>query len=111
MQATAILADNGIEATVVVTPWINRVDISWLRKTLGSLPLVVTIENHYTESGAGSYYAKSMANSGLLYNRKVITLGLNELPVCGFNDEVLAFHGLSADMLASTIIQNHSSKT
>ena len=111
MQAAAILADNGIEATVVVTPWINRIDISWLGKTLGSLPLIVTLENHYTESGAGSYYAKSMANSGLLHNRKVLTLGLNELPVCGRNDEVLAFHGLRADMLASTIIQKHSSKS
>ena len=111
MQAAAILADNGIEATVVVTPWINRIDMSWLGETLGSLPLVVTLENHYTESGAGSYYAKSMANSGLLHNRKVLTLGLNELPVCGRNDEVLAFHGLRADMLASTIIQKHSSKS
>jgi transketolase len=110
MQAAAILADNGIEATIVVTPWINRIDISWLGKTLGSLPLVVTLENHYTESGAGSYYAKSMANSGLLHNRKVLTLGLNELPVCGSNDEVLAFHGLRADMLASKIIQKYSSQ-
>ena len=91
MQSAAILADNGIEATIVVTPWINKVDISWLKRTLASLPFVVTLENHYTESGAGSYYTKLMANSGLLHNRKVLTMGINELPVCGSNDEVLAF--------------------
>lgn len=111
IQAAEILADKGIEATIIVTPWINRIDISWLRKTLGSTPLVVTLENHYTESGVGSYYTKLMANFGLLYNRKVLTLGINELPVCGSNDEVLAFHGLNADMLASKIIQGHSSKS
>ena len=34
MQAAEILADNGIETTVVVTPWINRIDMSWLAKYL-----------------------------------------------------------------------------
>ena len=111
MQAAEILADNGIETTVVVTPWINRIDMSWLSKILGNLPLVVTLENHYTESGAGSYYVKAMANSGLLNNRKVLTLGVNELPICGSNDEVLDFHGLSADKLAITLIKKHSSKS
>jgi len=110
MKAAEILADKGIEATVIVTPWINRIDMSWLEKMLGTLPFVVTLENHYTESGAGSCYVTSMANSGLLTNRKVLSLGINELPVCGRNEEVLDYHGLSADKLANTIISNHSSK-
>ncbi|MDA9030962.1 transketolase [Candidatus Pseudothioglobus singularis] len=111
MQTAEILADNGIESTILVTPWINRIDTSWLRRILGNLPLVVTLENHFTESGAGSYYVKSMANSGLLKNRKVLTLGVDELPACGSNDEVLAFHGLTANMLASNIIEKHLSQS
>jgi transketolase len=110
MKAAEILADKGIEATVIVTPWINRIDMSWLEKMLGTLPFLVTLENHYTESGAGSCYVTSMANSGLLTNRKVLSLGINELPVCGRNEEVLDYHGLSADKLANTIIASHSSK-
>ena len=51
-----------------------------------------------------------MATKGLLSNKKSLILGVEELPQCGRNDEVLEYHGLSAQQIAKKIIQNFHKK-
>ena len=67
--------------------------------------MIVTLENHYTESGAGSLYISKMASAGLLINKKALNIGIEELPQCGRNDEVLKYHGLTAKQIAERIIK------
>ena len=102
-EASSILQNQGLSVKVIATPWINKVDLEWLENAIGNTSMIATLENHYTESGAGSVYISKMASSGLLKDKKVLSIGLDELPVCGRNEEVLDFHGLLPVQIAEKI--------
>ena len=71
--------------------------------------MIGTLENHYRESGVGSLYISEMASEGLLENRKTLNIGIDELPKCGRNEEVLEYHGLTAEQISKKIIQKFNS--
>ena len=108
-EASDILQSKDISVKVIATPWINKIDLDWLENAIGDTSMIVTLENHYTESGAGSVYLSKMALSGILKNKKVLSIGLDELPVCGRNEEVLSFHGLLPEQIAEKISQSFKS--
>jgi transketolase len=99
------LQQHGISATVAVTPWVNKLDPVWAKQALGCCPQVITLENHYSECGAGGFYIASMAGQGLLGNRTAHALGINSIPACGRNDEVLLAHGLAGRALVAAIME------
>jgi transketolase len=68
---------------------------------LGRFPTIITLDNHYVTLGQGVMVAASTARTRI--GADVISLGLNDVPVCGSNDEVLAHHGLDAASVARTI--------
>lgn len=103
LRAATRLDARGISTAVVVSPWVNRIDKSWLSSAVGNCRYLFTLESHYTECGAGSFYVAAMAGMGLLVNRSVSILGVTEIPACGRNDEVLAQHRLTSDLLAEDI--------
>jgi transketolase len=105
LQAATILSKKGISVAVVATPWINKINQNWIKSALGNVRHIVTLENHYTECGAGSFYITTLACLGLLSNRNAFALGVDEIPVCGRNDEVLTYHRLTGDLLASLIVE------
>ncbi len=109
LEAATLLDKKGISAAVVVTPWVNKIEPAWIQAAIGRSKCVVTLENHYTECGAGSFYITAMASLGLLTNRKVFTLGVDEVPACGKNDEVLTHHQLNGDQIANAIFEKLSS--
>ena len=76
----------------------------------GETSMVVTLENHYTESGVGSLYISNMASAGLLHNRKTLNIGIEELPQCGRNDEVLEYHGLTPVQISERILKKFHSE-
>jgi transketolase len=84
-------------------PWLNRVDIEWLRQNLHGTRHVVTIDNHYVDGGQGAFLASQMARHGLAAGRNIRCLGVTEVPHCGRNDEVLQAHGLDARSLATLV--------
>lgn len=104
-KAAKMLKQLGISVKVIVTPWINQIDTEWLGAELREISSVATLESHYSESGAGSFYLAQMARGGLLQNRKVDIWGVDEIPVCGRNEEVLAYHGLDAESLVKKVSQ------
>jgi len=55
---------------------------------------VVTLDNHYVQGGQGQMLAAAIAELGLEPAVRVTSVGVTELPECGTNDEVLAYHGL-----------------
>lgn len=109
MQAADILSEKGVNGSVIVTPWVNKIDIAWLEGVIKNTSMVVMLENQYVESGAGGHYIATMAISGLLADKKVMSMGLEELPACGRNEEVLEYHGLNASKIASAIFEKYSS--
>jgi transketolase len=93
----------GVSTRVVNLPWLNRVDPAWLRDAIGTTRAVVTLDNHYVRGGQGEMVAAAVASLGLQPSVTVSTIGVSELPECGTNDEVLAYHGLDVASLVRII--------
>jgi transketolase len=100
----------GLRVRIVNMPWLNRVDPEWLRETVGAGRPVVTLDNHYLRGGQGEMLAAAIAELGLEPAVKLTRAGVTELPECGTNDEVLAYHGLDIASLAKTIAAAASRK-
>jgi len=82
-------------------PWLNRVDVEWLRTLLANVRLVCTLDNHYVAGGQGDRLCSALAEAGLA--TRVLKLGVTDVPPCGTNAEVLRACGLDATSLAARI--------
>ena len=89
----------GVSVRLVNLPWLNRIDSSWLRETIGSCRSVVTLDNHYLHGGQGEMIGAALAELGLDSSPRLTRIGVTELPECGTNDEVLAYHRLDIPSL------------
>ena len=105
-RAADELAAHGISAAVIDLPWLNRIDDAWVSETLGRFKDVVTLDNHYLEFGQGVMVAAALARTGV--RAGVTSIGVTEVPACGTNAEVLAYHGLDAASIARTVMQAQS---
>ena len=103
VSAARTLAERGVGVKVVNLPFLNRVDQGWLHAMLGDCQLIVTLDNHYVAGGQGEFLAAQIAQLGLTGERRVIALGVREIPFCGSNDEVLRAHRLDAASLAQEL--------
>lgn len=88
------------QVRIIATPWLNRVDLDWYRSQLAGTRVLVTLENHYRASAFGSHLVTELAIGGALEGRRVLTWGLDDVPPCGRNDEVLVRLQLDAGSLA-----------
>jgi transketolase len=91
--------ETGTSIRVVNLPWLNRVDAAWLREAIGICRSVVTLDNHYLHGGQGQMIASAIAELQLDASPRVARVGVSELPECGTNDEVLAYHHLDIPSL------------
>jgi transketolase len=85
---------------IVNLPWLNRVDTGWLRQMIGDCRTVITLDNHYVHGGQGEMLAAAIAELAPSPAVRVSRIGVAELPACGTNDEVLAYHRLDVPGLA-----------
>ena len=81
---------------VVSLPWLRDVDGAWLAEVAGEAPVVV-LDNHWHVGGQGD------AVRAALNGRRVDVWGIDRVPACGTNDEVLRAHGLDADSLVARL--------
>jgi len=102
-KAAKLLASSGISAMVINMPWLNRLDAGWLARCLGNITFVVTLDNHYVQGGQGQFLLAELARSGHLGGRVTSSLGVQSLPHCGHNEEVLKAHGLDGDHIAKHV--------
>ena len=101
-KAADELAKQGISAAVIDLPWLNRVDDEWV-KTLGAFGHIVTLDNHYLEYGQGVMIGAALARTGV--RAQLSQIGLQEIPACGSNADVLAYHGLDAAGISRTVLE------
>jgi transketolase len=92
--------DMGVRATVVALPWLSGVDGGWLAQIAGDAP-VVCLDNHVLAGGQGA--AVQAAIAGVRPATRVHRIGVEGIPACGRNDEILREHGLDAPTLARII--------
>jgi transketolase len=95
--------NGGIRTRVVNLPWLNRLDPAWLRDMIGPARAIVTVDNHYLRGGQGEMIAAAIARLSLDPAVTVTAVGVEKLPECGTNDEVLAHHGLDVVSLVNVI--------
>jgi transketolase len=86
--------ETGVSIRLVNLPWLNRVDLTWLREAIGTCRSVVTLDNHYLHGGQGEMVGAAIAELALDRSPRLTRVGVASLPECGTNDEVLAYHHL-----------------
>ena len=79
-------------AALVLLPWLRDVDGAWLAGVAGGRPVVV-LDNHWIRGGQGD------AVRAALPGERVEILGIDRVPACGTNEEVLHAHGLDTASL------------
>lgn len=99
------LLKSGIRLTVIAMPWINKVNISWFKKNLKGTKQIFTFENHLKEAGAGSYFISSLSSESEFLGTKFFKIGLDNIPYCGRNDEVMKAHKLDASSVEKFILK------
>jgi transketolase len=98
-EAAERLAAEGVQVKIVNLPWLNRLDTDWLKRVIGPIRQIITLDNHYVHGGQGDMIAAAVAGLALTPVARVTRIGVTELPECGTNDEVLKYHKLDADGL------------
>ena len=101
LAAERLSSERGREVTVVNLPWLNRVDLKWLRHLIADVRVVCTLDNHYVVGGQGDRVCTALAEAGI--STRVLKLGVTDIPPCGTNAEVLRACGLDAASLAARI--------
>jgi len=101
-RAADELARQGVSAAVIDLPWLNRIDDEWVREALASFKHIVTLDNHYLEFGQGVMVGAALARTGV--RAELTQIGLKEIPACGSNADVLAYHGLDGASIAKTVL-------
>jgi len=102
-KAAELLARDGVSLKVVDFPWLNRVDRAWLASCVSGCRRVFTLDNHYVTGGQGQMLAAAMASTLPPGVEGVTSFGVEEIPHCGRNDEVLRAHRLDAESLRERI--------
>jgi transketolase len=102
VDAAALLAERGIEATVAVVSTLNPAPIEDLGRLLSRVPLALSLEAHYLAGGVGSLVCEVVAEQGL--DCRVIRCGVGSVPrgQTGSRDSLYKLYGLTAETIAQT---------
>ncbi len=95
--AAELMAAEGVDCGVLALPWLRGIDGDWLAELAGSRPLFC-LDNHYSVGGQGDAVLAALGGAVPVHK-----LGVEEVPVCGTNDEVLRAHRLDAAGVARRV--------
>jgi transketolase len=96
------LAAQGVECAVLDLPWLRDVDGAWLAELAAGAP-ILCVDNHYLNGGQGDAVAQALATQDVAPVTLVRKIGVDRVPQCGTNDEVLRAHGLDAEGIAARV--------
>lgn len=84
---------------LVALPWLRGVDGAWLAEAAqGS---IVCLDNHVVPGGQGEEVLRAVAEAAPQEAHRITLVGVDRVPECGTNDEVLQAHGLDAASLVA----------
>ena len=102
-HAVETLAKDSISAKLVALPWLNKLDAEWLEDVLKGISAAIFLDNHYSKGGQGEMLCRALAEAGI--PTRAICVGIDDIPACGLNSDVLALHGLDYTAIAATARQ------
>ena len=106
VQAADILKkERGISLKVINLPWLNQVDSDWLKVAIGGCKQVYCLDNHYVIGGQGDAVARA-ANQFASSDPSVHYIGIENIPQCGTNSEILDVTQLDAANLIKKLLEN-----
>ena len=82
---------------LIALPWLRDVDGQWIAETVPGA--IVCLDNHVLPGGQGEAVLRAVAEAAPEEAGRVSLLGIDRVPACGTNDEVLREHGLDAASL------------
>lgn len=94
----------GIRVSVINMPWLNCVEPNWVIEGLKYKKILV-IENHYVIGGLFDRVNKAFALCGIK-DVDLLCYGLESIPFCGSNEEVMNAHGFTIDNIANVLLGN-----
>lgn len=100
--ANSINAEFGQNIGVINLPWLNKIDKEWFFETIAGCNAIFSIDNHYRIGGQGDRLASVLSERA--GDQILHSFALDEVPVCGTNDEILETHGLDVDSISKSII-------
>jgi transketolase len=106
VQAADILKkERGISLKVINLPWLNQLDSDWLKVAIGGCKQVYCLDNHYVIGGQGDAVARA-ANQFASSDPSVYYIGIENIPQCGTNSEILDVTQLDAANLIKKLLEN-----
>jgi len=86
---------------VIALPWLRRIDGAWLAEA--ATGTILCLDNHVLPGGQGEAVLSAFAASAPEAAARTRLVGVDRIPECGTNDEVLRAHGLDAEGLRQRI--------
>jgi transketolase len=103
LVAADYLKKIGFGLKVVNMPWLNKIDLNWLKEIIKDQKRIFVLEDHSAVGGLGDRILNALVENGEISGREFINLGLREYPECGTPLEVLEYHHLDGKSLAKRI--------
>jgi len=103
LTAAELLSERGIELAVVNMPWLNRVDPSWLARTIADIPAVFVLEDHAPTGGLGDFLLGAIVSHSRALTRPFYKFAVEGEPACGTPVEALRHHRLDGASLARRV--------
>tara|TARA_B100001250_G_scaffold304412_1_gene266236 strand:- start:2230 stop:2799 length:570 start_codon:yes stop_codon:yes gene_type:complete len=104
-KAKEQLLKNNINPKLISFPWLNKFSSKWIKKQIENFKHIITIDDHYIEGGFGEKFISNTIKNIDSSHIKVTNIGIDEIPHSGTNEEVIDYHGLSANKLKQKIIK------
>lgn len=102
LKAAELLAENGIEATVVSMHTIKPLDNGLILDLTQTTGAIITVEEHSVNGGLGEACASLLLQHG--YNKPFKIMGIpDEYTVTGSQVEILNHYGISAEGITSVV--------
>jgi len=107
-HAALNLNQRGISVRLINLPWLNQINEKWLMEIIAGCKIIFTLDNHQIAGGQGQQIAAILGK----HTNKIPMqhFGINEIPVCGTNDEVLTAHGLDTINIETVIFNSFNQK-
>ena len=105
LEASTMLAAQGIETAVLHVPTIKPLDHEAIVAHAESVPVIVTIEEHTVIGGLGSAVAEVIAEAGFTSTKRFKRLGIPDVfpDAYGSQASLMKRYAITADHLASTV--------
>jgi transketolase len=110
IRAAQILAKEKTTSVKVINlPWLNQIDVEWLKGEIINFKHIFVLDNHYRIGGQGDMIARAISEFEHP-DMKVTLVGVNDIPPSGTNLEVLARVGLDTESLKILFASGEAAK-